>query len=234
MEEEQKKSLIKWCLIGVAIILVLWFIVAITSNASSKKKTLDDYVSELASYQIPGTEIKSSLPGIHLDSDDAKQVNEIIKEAYNTAIKNKYTQFTYEASVGEKYLSIALITSSVDTSTNTPYSSIKTYTFDKKTGQRMDDNELLKTFSVTLNEIGQDFEKQMRAYYEEELESFYFNADECDYQCFLRNRGIYSYQDNISLFVLNDKLVYYRPFLIYSKWQEEDFYRYEDFLFEID
>lgn len=233
MENIEKKELIKWLLIGFGIILILWFITSLFNHSYKKKVSINDYVSEQANYTIPSTSIKSILPEIKLDSDDAKEVNMIIKEAYNSAITSKNTQFTYEASVGKKYLSIALITNRVDIANKLPYSSIKTYTFDIKSGKSLDQNELLNQVGVDFSDISASFENQMKKYYDEQVESMYFTKDDCNYQCFLDARGISSYEDEIHLFTMDDKLMYYRPFFTYSKWNDQDFYRYENFLFEI-
>ena len=211
----------------------MWFIISLFSNSNNKKTKLDDYVKEQATYQIPSTNIISTLPSIQLDSADAKEVNELIKNAYNTAIKSKNTQYTYQASLNKKYLSIALITNRVDSITKYSYSQITTYTFDIKTGKKITDSELLKEYNTSWEKIATSFEQEMKNFYQEELESMYFLEKDCNYNCFLENRHIHSYQEGLSLFVVNNQLMYYRPFMIFSKWGEEDFYRHEDFLFEI-
>jgi len=130
-------------------------------------------------------------------------------------------------------LSIALITNRVDIANRLPYSTIKTYTFDVKSGKNLQQDELLNQFGIDLATISSSFENQMKKYYDEQVESMYFTKEDCNYQCFLDARGVNSYDDSIHLFVNNDKLMYYRPFYTYSKWNDQDFYRYEDFLFEI-
>lgn len=231
LEEEKKRKLIKWLIIGIVIILILWLI--ITFWPSGDQNALDDYINATATYEAPGSGLTSTLFSINLDSEDASTINQEIENKYNTAIQNRYQQFTYEASLNKDYLSVALITNQINASTGYAYSTIDTYTFDLDSESLVTDDELLQTFSTSWEEIASSFEQEMQNFYQEELKSMYFLESDCNYQCFLNNREITSYQDNLHLFVLNDQLMYYRPFNIFSRWNEEDFYRYEDFLFEI-
>lgn len=232
LEEEKKRKLIKWFIIGIVIIIVLWLIITFWPS-ENQKTALDDYIHKTATYKASGSGLTSTLISINLDSEDASTINQEIETKYNTAIQNRYQQFTYTASLNKNYLSVALITNKINSATGHAYSDIDTYTFDLDSEKLVTDDELLQTFSTSWEAIASSFEQEMQNFYQEELKSMYFLESDCNYQCFLNSREVTSYEDNLHLFVVNDQLMYYRPFNIFSRWNEEDFYRYEDFLFEI-
>ena len=143
--------------------------------------------------------------------------------------------FTYQVDLNDDYLSLATFYIYNDINDNNyPKTIIRTYNFDLDTGNLVTDADLLKAFSITENDIENTLEQEFTNYYKQELESMYFTESECDYECFLNLRGIDSYSDNVYLYVVNNKLHFYRPFAVYSKYEEEQFYRHEDFLFAID
>ena len=105
LEEEKKRKLIKWFIIGIVIIIVLWLIITFWPS-ENQKTALDDYIHKTATYKAPGSGLTSTLISINLDSEDASTINQEIETKYNTAIQNRYQQFTYTASLNKNYLSV--------------------------------------------------------------------------------------------------------------------------------
>lgn len=232
MEEEKQQKIIKWFIVGIVIIAVLLLASFILTSKNNKKNKISDYVSEQATYKATNTGLTSTLPALTLDSEDAKKINAKIKEEYTATIQKKNTQFTYQASLNKKYISLAIMVNKVENK-GYPYTTIKTYNFDKKTGALVDDETLLNEFQTSIDKIAASFENEMKTMYEEEVEGTYLNESECNYDCFLQARNVTNYQDDIHLYVRNNQLVYYRPFIIFSSFNDDDYYRYQNFLFNI-
>ena len=70
--------------------------------------------------------------------------------------------------------------------------------------------------------------------YETLKEKNYYH-DECDYGCFLFQRGIENdkYMNNIYYYIKNGNLYAIRPFKIYSSFKEENYFSTKHFLIQI-
>ena len=230
--EEKKQDIIKWSILALVILFVLWFVSSLFIAKKEEKKTIGNYIKEEASYTLPDSNVTSYMPQILFDSSDAEKVNNEIKEAYNNVVKEGSSQFTYQYSVSDHYFSLVTILNRVDSETGFPYPSFTTYNFDLDTKSLVNDDVLYGFFGKTENDFALSFENTMKDYYQKELEELYLNKDECDYNCFLDRRNISDYHDDIHLFVDNNDLKFYRSFMVYSDIGEEEFYKDEDFLFE--
>ena len=229
-EEEQKRYLKLAIIIGIAI-LILWFIVSLISSVFKQEQ---NYIKEKSRYTYPDSNIVSILPYLTLKSDDATIVNEELHEMYNTAIKSKNSQFTYRYSISGDYLSLVAITYLVEDDTNYPYPVFKTYVFDLKTEKLLTNEELLNQFSKTEQDCLNTLEQAMQEYYQGELEEYYLDERECDYNCFLKAREINKDFSQIMLYIEDNKLKFYYSFKTYSNLGEEKFYKNEDFLFAVE
>ncbi len=231
--EESKKYII---IIGSLIIitLILFVGVSVFNGSSSNNTTIKEYVS-LDNEHTSTLGFTSQLPIINLDSTDVDRVNTIIESDYYRALSLEDAIFSYNYSLNNNYLSLVTYFVYVDDKNNNyPNVEIKTYNFYLDTGNLVSDKELLDHFSVTLDDISNTFRDQLNKYYEEELESMYFTKEECNYECFLNLRGVSSYDTDIKLYVMDNELKFFRNFKVYSQYGEEQFYRNEDFLFDIE
>lgn len=231
IELEQYKPYIKiiiFLIIGTAVIILIFLL---TNNTSNK---IDTYFSIKEEYKSDTTSFTSYLPNIKFNSADAKKVNQGLEQNFNTALDYD-ALFTYQVDLNDNYLSLATFYIYNDINDNNyPKTIIRTYNFNLDTGNLVTDTDLLKEFSITESDIVNTLEQEFTNYYKQELESMYFTESECNYDCFLNLRGIDSYSDNIYLYVVDNELHFYRPFAVYSRYEEEQFYRHEDFLFTID
>lgn len=229
---EQYKTQIKIILILI-IITALLAIISITIT-NSIKNDLNSYINLQEEYQDAESDFISYLPNIKFNTSDAEAANNEIEDNYKLAIDNQNI-FTYQANLNDEYLSLVTFYIYSDINDNNyPKTIIKTYNFHIDTGKLATTEELLEEFDVTESDIINTLEQEFTSYYEQELESMYYTEDECNYECFLDLRGINSYSDNVSLYIDNNELYFYRPFAVYSRYKEEQFYRHEDFLFEVD
>ena len=71
-------------------------------------------------------------------------------------------------------------------------------------------------------------------FYNDELEKGYFH-DECDYACFLYQRGITddNYMEDIYYYVKDGNLYVLKPFKVYSPFGEDKYYKDEDYYIQI-
>ncbi len=230
--EEKKQDIIKWSIIALVILFVLWFVSSLFVAKKEQKKTVGTYVREEASYTIPKSNVTSYMPQVLFDSSDAEKVNNEIREMYNSVVKEGSSQLTYQYSVSDNYFSLVTILNRMDAKTGFPYPSFTTYNFDLDSKSLVSDDVLYGFYGKSVNDFASSFEQAMKTYYQKEVEELYLSEDECDYACFLERRGVNDYQDDIHLFVDNNTLKFYRSFMVFSDIGEEEFYKDEDFLFE--
>ena len=61
----------------------------------------------------------------------------------------------------------------------------------------------------------------------------YFSQEECNYDCFLKYRNVSNYLDNVNYYVKDGKLYVYKPFVIYSIYDEEEYFTEDSYKFLI-
>ncbi len=216
----------------IAISLIIWVSIAVF-NGDDQADTSDSYVTVEDEY-TSSSDLTSRCPDINLDGEDVDRINKMFKIQYDEVISKDNENFDFDYTVNNDYLSLVTFYIYIDKDTSYPKLLINTYNFDLEDNSLVSDKELLENFSYTYDDISNSFERTIKKYYQQELESMYFTEEECDYNCFLNLREISNYRDNIKLFVKDNELVFYRSFNVYSEFLEDQFYRNEDFLFEIE
>ena len=239
MIDDRNLKLRKYIIIGIIILLVIGFFGLLfrdSDNSSNLKiDNNKEYVYSIASSYVKTTEVQSYYPYININSTDAEETNQYLEELYNNSQKEGNIQLTYGYSENDNYLSVAIFINTMYLDFSGAETAIETYNFDLETGQLVANDELLADFGYEWSRIASSFENEMKNYYQEEIEKEFMYEPECDYNCFLKVRGVSSYYDNLHLYVKDNRLMYYRPFLVYSPMGEEAFYqeKNEDFLFQI-
>lgn len=232
--EAQKIKIRKIIIMGFIVIAVLLFIVGLIKIVKKDKVKTTNFIKQSASYTIPGTKISSYLPTITIDSVDTEEVNKEIKKTYEEVITSNKASFNYQYSINSNYFSLVTIAMVTDKETDYTYPIFKTYNFSLSTNRLVSDEELLKKFNKTSSSVATTLERQMKKYYQGELDKYYLDKDECDYNCFLERRNINSYDEDNYLYVENNKLKFFHSFMIFSNIGEEEFYKNEKFLYEVE
>ena len=232
--EAQKIKIRKIIIMGFIVIAVLLFIVGLIKIVKKDKVKTTNFIKQSAIYTIPGTKISSYLPTITIDSVDTEEVNKEIKKTYEEVITSNKASFNYQYSINSNYFSLVTIAMVTDKETDYTYPIFKTYNFSLSTNRLVSDEELLKKFNKTSSSVATTLERQMKKYYQGELDKYYLDKDECDYNCFLERRNINSYDEDNYLYVENNKLKFFHSFMIFSNIGEEEFYKNEKFLYEVE
>lgn len=232
--EAEKIKIRKIIIMGFIVIAVLLFIVGLIKIVKKDKVKTTNFIKQSASYTIPGTKISSYLPTITIDSVDTEEVNKEIKKTYEEVITSNKASFNYQYSINSNYFSLVTIAMVTDKETDYTYPIFKTYNFSLSTNRLVSDEELLKKFNKTNSSVATTLERQMKKYYQGELDKYYLDKDECDYNCFLERRNINSYDEDNYLYVENNKLKFFHSFMIFSNIGEEEFYKNEKFLYEVE
>ena len=163
------------------------------------------------------------VPKVNIVGNDASKVNNEILDVYKDVVQHDEYDYQYEFNRSEKILSLKITYSYFLKSTDSEVTRFfNTYNFDLKTGKLIDDVELLSMYGITPKELNEFMGLKFRKYYNELIKLGYYTSKTCDYNCFLKNRGITAtYTDDVYLYVDNGSLVLYKFYYKNSEYEEE-------------
>lgn len=232
--EEEKFKIRRYLIIGIVIVIIVLFLSYLIKSVNKNQFKTSNFIKQEANYTIQGTKISSYLPVITIEGTDTASVNKEIREDYDKAISSKGKSFNYQYNINKDYFSLVTITLETKDSNGYTYPVFKTYNFSLATKKLITDEELLNQFNKTYQNVSNSFEMVMKKYYQGEIDKYYLNKDECNYDCFLKRREINSYDENNHLYVENNKLKFFHGFMIFSNLGEEKFYKNINFLYTVE
>ena len=216
----------------ICIVLILFIIgFAIYRNYRSDYNYLKEDRSEMIVYTNYNQNNKE-VPYINIKSSSVKSVNQNIQEFCNQYINDDNATIKYEYYISCNYLTLLVKILDIDTNLSYLYF-LQPYTINLKTRTYMNEEELLKYFNVTEEDVSSRINKQLLDYYNEEVSEGIIPTSECDFECYLSTRDITNYLDDVTYGIKNGKLIAFRPFVFTSIYGEEDYFTEEHFEFEI-
>lgn len=177
---------------------------------------------------------KVSVPHINVKGKSVDEINKIIVDKANDFLVDNNT-ITYSFEINGKILSLAI--QYIDFSREKDYYPIinyDVYNINFYTSQVLKDNDMLALYNLTEDSVKPIVEAKFKEYYVQERKENILN-DECEYDCFLHQRGIKNndYLEGSYYYIKNADLYVLKPFKIYSAFNEENFFSTNDFLIQI-
>lgn len=213
--------------------LIIYFVMNNSSktNMVEKKDQNKDYVYTYKKIKNTSNEsdevIYDKIPTINLDGVKYSKINKEIIDNYNKIITKSTHKYEYEFSYSKNILSL-VIKSTYPNQDNDLYikTYFNTYNIDLKNDKILSNDEILKIFNVDENKIKIYLNSKFTSYYEDLVKYKYFTKNECNYDCFLNNRGISkNYLDDINYYVDNGKLVLFKFYYRDSKYDEAQYFK---------
>lgn len=229
---KSKKTITIVALISVVLLLLLFFQNKKNNeNYNNLKLNKNEYLVYTKYSDTSGT-YKKEIPYVNMKADVIKLVNKDIKLFCNDFINLKRSVISYEYDINGIILSV--VVKVVDNEKEyAPEAYFRTYNINLETEQVIADTALLEFFNVTPTTVEERIKNNFEKFYEEVVEKEYFKKEECNYNCFLKWRGVTDYLDNIHYYVKDGKLIAYKPFVFYSLFGEETYFKDKDFEFVI-
>lgn len=218
--------------LGIVVLLLIILKVVSTTidNKYEDKKVNKDKAYVYTKYN--STFNNSYVPYINIKG--AEKINEELYEnskAYLTS-NDKNKSVTYRYNQNKNILSLVM-TYRDNVNDELTYT-FKTYVFDlNNTPKLLSDDEILKLYGVTKEDVSKEIAKQLKQKYDKEVNKGYFNKTECNFSCYLGLRDIVNPVDEAKYYIENSHLVVYRTFNAYSIYNEERFFTRNDFKFII-
>lgn len=230
LDSESKKILIISLTIFVIIFLVAYFFIRKEEDNYNKIKEDKSKFLIYTKYEKTNTKYQKHVPFINLKGDVIKQVNKDIDLFANDFIGTSKCLFLYEYDINGIILSIVL--KAVDYSTD--FASevhFRSYNINLSTLEVISDEALLDFFGTNEVSVESLIENKFRYFHQDLIKNDYYQADECNYECFLSYRNVQNYLDNVSYYVKDGNLIAYKPFISSSIYGEEEYFGSKDFEF---
>lgn len=232
-EDEKRISyIILFSIIGLSLIIAIGYLI-FSDKTVNKIDSTKEYVYTTDTSSSNLSPEVSQLPVINLDTDEIVNINSTISNKYNEIIKTNGNSFTYGYSVTDDILSIIIKVSDLKNTYKINEVSFISYNINVKSGKIISDDEMLKKFSITKNDIESIIKSRFEKFYKEETEQGYIEAGECNYECYLNIRGVTSYIDDIHLFVQSGSLYVYKSFELRSIYEDESYFSSDPYSFII-
>ncbi len=217
--------------------MIIYFIMSNQNNNKYIEKTNENknYVfsakKEKNTYQ-DGTHFRA--PEINLKGEKYTKINKEISSLYKTIIKNVDSSFDYQYNVSKDILSLVVRYSYYPNTSDKQIIYFKTYNIDLKNDKILKNSEILNMYNLTSKKIETFMEAKFKSYYTDLINQKYYTKKECDYECFLNNRGITKkYLNNISYYIDDGSLTLFKYYYRYSSYEEELYFTDDSFQFLI-
>lgn len=216
----------------IAIISVIFFIIMFNKEDEviyiNKKNNNKDYVYSIKKEKNETADnIYNNIPAININNSNIEDINNKILTNYNNVSISGEYEYSYKYSVNKKQhiLSLVVTYSYIPQGISKMVTYFDTYNIDLLTGEVINDDELLTRYDISKKKLKEFVQAKFESYYREILKKKYYTQKECDYACFLKNRGLTTdYLNGISLYVDDNKLVMYKFYFTVSKYHEEEYF----------
>lgn len=177
----------------------------------------------------------TEVPFVNIDTNFARELNDKLQELAST-YKNSNTSnnsMDYRYNINDNIVSLVIVFKSIDSNNHLIFN-YKTYVFDlDQEGRALTDEEILKKYGKTVDEVNDNISLQMVKKYNDEIGQKIIPGT-CNYKdCYLKLRNVEKYTDNANYYIEDGWLVVYAPYNIYSEYNEDKYFSRDDFKFYI-
>lgn len=228
-------------IIFISVVALVFFACVVVVNLSGlnyvkKENKNKNYIYTIKREKNPYQEdTYDKIPKININSEKIKNINQKILLNYEQVSAKTEYNYDYKYSKSRGILSL-LITYAYYLTDNDdePTRYFETINIDLKTGNVLNDSDVLKKFNLTKNQVNDYLSVKFYNIYTDLINHKYFTKKECDYKCFLKNRQISdNYLNGVNFYVENGSLVAYKFFYTYSSYEEQDYFKADDYKFII-
>ena len=215
----------------ICICLVLFFLfifsVCIADVISSNKKF--DVTNIIVNNDYDVVYDMGDSPIINLSGEYISKINQEINDYYS--LNSNGDKFDYDFNVSEDTLSI-LLTRHIIVE-NKEYIEYKSYNIDLINMRDLSYDEILNKFGVTSDDLSFFMKNKFLNYYADLLDKGYLDGTKCDFNCFLVNCNFQDLDEDNVLYIKKNHLYLYKFFNIYTDYNYNEYFSYDDFVFNV-
>ncbi|MBO5414681.1 MAG: hypothetical protein J6A17_03530 [Bacilli bacterium] len=175
------------------------------------------------------------VPSINLNGEQIDKINESILNKYDEVSKNSEYDYSYEFNKSDNILAVK-VTYAYYPNKNAryPIRYFDTYNIDLVDGKVLTDEEILDLYDVSSKEVNLFLKSKFKKYYTDLVNNKFYTERQCNYKCFLKNRGISdNYVNSTSYYIDKGSLTAFKYFYIYSDYEEEKYFKNTNYQFII-
>lgn len=230
----------KLCIIvSIVIVVCICLFIYFYNNSKfiEKKDNKKGYVYTIKQYEnaVYGDNYYDEVPAINLVGEKFDKLNTSIMDNYYSVSKMTEYNYDYEYSRSGNILALKITYAYYENDTDDEaIRYFQTIHIDLKTGKILSDEDILNKFNVTKEDVNTVLDKDFKMYYDNLVAGKFYTRDECDYNCFLNNRGITTnYSDGVSYYIQDGVLTVFKFFNTTSSYGEEEYFYSEDYQFVV-
>lgn len=229
-DDTKKKLIIGFGILLIIILIVFSYFVRQGRNYNNIKLNKNNYLVYTLKSKKKKDIYTVNMPYVNIKGELGKKVNNDISTFLSKYMDKERTVVSYEYNISGDILSIILKVVDYETEF-APEVYFKSYNINLRKLELIDNGALFNLFGIDEDTISNILETQFNNYYNEILDEEYYDERECNYECFLKNREIDNYLDDVSYYVKDGNLIAYKPFIFYSIYGEENFFTDKHFEF---
>jgi len=175
------------------------------------------------------------IPMVNINSKSVEAVNKDINLFISDFINIKNCIIKYDYDINGIILSVVVKIIDYEPEEDTgPKAYFRTYNINLETTSALSDESILQFYGIeSEQEIADAIKTKFEEHYVTEAKEGFIEAAFCDFDCYIENRGITSYLENVGYYIKGGKLYAFRPFNFYSIYGEQEYFEEEDFMFLI-
>lgn len=228
-DKTQRAFIVLGCIVLITLVVLLSSISRGSENFNNIKQDKGNYLV-YSKLEQQDDKYPKYVPYINIKSDIVKQVNNEIDEYVDKYINEEKASVLYEYNINGIILSV--VVKIIDYKEEyAPEIYFRTYNINLESLNLISDESLLDFFQTNETQISQIIENQFKGYYNDLVDQGYYEPSECDYECFLSYRSVENYTDNLNYYVKNGNLIAFKPFIFYSIFNDEEYFKSEHFEF---
>lgn len=220
------------------IVAVILFIIVVAFVQKKNNENFNNIKQDKGAYLVytkyedKSTKYTKEVPFVNLKADVFREVNADILKFCNPYMNSEKSIITYEYDINGIILSVVIKVINNDT-TYAPEPYFRTYNINLEKEEVIADDALLSFYGVNKRIVENKIKRGFQSYYGDIVKQKYYNSNECNYDCFLKYRGVKNYLDYVSYYVHDGKLIAYKTFIAHSIFGEEEYFTDKNFEFEI-
>lgn len=227
-KNKRKVGMKLFIVFGLAILLIILLVIFLYHRfffLPKVNKNKDYVYTARQDVNYSQDDVYSKMPKINLEGKKFDTINQKIEENYLSVIGQKEYDYEYEFNKSKNILSLKISYAYLEEDKPNPKRYFKTYNINLNNGHIYTNKELLDKYHITEKKLNSYLEYKFKSYYNDLIKYKYFTKKECDYNCYLKNRGITNnYLEDINLYVQGGSLTLYKFFYTYSSFEEEGYF----------
>ena len=130
-------------------------------------------------------------------------------------------EMKYEYDINGEVLSLVLKVEDHSLAQRATITSFKSYNINIKTKELLENEKVLDLFNTTEENIEKIIKKETKEYYNNLVSNNNISINECNYNCYIKDRNIDNYLDGIELYIRDGNLIVFKPMTFIPLYEDE-------------